>query len=71
VVVGVALLIFGPSKAPELGKSVGQALKSFKKASVEFEKELKSEAADEEKPAEPTEKIVAEKSASEKSSASS
>lgn len=36
-----ALLIFGPKKIPELGKTLGQATKSFRKASSEFEAELK------------------------------
>ena len=31
VVLVLALLIFGPSKLPQLGASLGQALKSFKK----------------------------------------
>mmetsp|Transcript_46380 Transcript_46380/g.77249 ORF Transcript_46380/g.77249 Transcript_46380/m.77249 type:complete len:177 (+) Transcript_46380:33-563(+) len=55
VILGVTLLIFGPSKAPELGKSFGKALKSFKNASKEFEKELSSaeEDEDEEKPEKP------------------
>ena len=28
----VALLIFGPSKLPETGKSIGEAIRGFKKA---------------------------------------
>ena len=28
----VALLVFGPSKLPELGKSLGEAIRGFKKA---------------------------------------
>jgi sec-independent protein translocase protein TatA len=31
VIVLVVLLIFGPSKLPQLGKSVGQMLRGFKK----------------------------------------
>jgi len=31
VVLALALLFFGPSKLPQLGASLGQALKSFKK----------------------------------------
>eukprot|EP00741_Cyanophora_paradoxa_P002682 tig00000615_g2602.t1 len=50
VIVGVGLLIFGPSKAPELGRSVGKALKSFKSASKEFETELNRADEEEEKP---------------------
>jgi sec-independent protein translocase protein TatA len=40
----VALLIFGPKKLPEIGSSLGKAIKSFKQASSEFEAELKREA---------------------------
>lgn len=32
VILGVALLIFGPSKLPALGKSVGEGLREFKKS---------------------------------------
>jgi len=31
VVLALALLFFGPSKLPQLGSSLGQAIKSFKK----------------------------------------
>jgi len=36
----VALLVFGPRKLPELGKSIGRALGEFKKASNDFQKSL-------------------------------
>jgi len=39
---GVALLVFGPKKLPELGKSIGQALGSFKKGLQEAESEVRS-----------------------------
>lgn len=32
----LALLVFGPSKLPELGKMVGRAMREFRKASDEF-----------------------------------
>lgn len=32
VVLAIALLIFGPSKRGELGKSVGEGIRGFKKA---------------------------------------
>ena len=31
IIFGVALLIFGPSKLPQLGKAVGESIKNFKK----------------------------------------
>eukprot|EP01024_Parvocaulis_polyphysoides_P033983 TRINITY_DN3009_c0_g1_i2.p4 TRINITY_DN3009_c0_g1~~TRINITY_DN3009_c0_g1_i2.p4 ORF type:complete len:163 (-),score=10.81 TRINITY_DN3009_c0_g1_i2:293-730(-) len=43
VIAGVSLLIFGPKKLPEIGKSLGSTVKSFQSAAREFEKELKSE----------------------------
>lgn len=32
VLLGIGLLIFGPKKLPELGKSIGEALVNFKKS---------------------------------------
>lgn len=40
----VALLVFGPKKLPEIGRSVGKAIRSFQDASKEFEAEFKREA---------------------------
>lgn len=40
----LALLVFGPKKLPEIGRSLAQALGSFKKAQQEFETEFKKEA---------------------------
>ena len=40
VILILALLIFGPKKLPELGKQLGKTLKSLKKASNEFQKEI-------------------------------
>jgi TatA/E family protein of Tat protein translocase len=43
----VALIIFGPRKLPELGKSLGRGIAEFRKASQEFkttlEREIESE----------------------------
>ena len=39
----VALLIFGPKKLPEIGRSLGKTIKSFQDASKEFEAEIKKE----------------------------
>ena len=38
VIFVVALLVFGPSKLPELGKSLGEAMRGFKKAINDVEK---------------------------------
>jgi sec-independent protein translocase protein TatA len=40
----LALLIFGPKKLPEIGRSVGKAIRSFQDASKEFQDEFKREA---------------------------
>jgi sec-independent protein translocase protein TatA len=40
----LALLVFGPKKLPEIGRSMGKALKGFQEASREFEEEFKKEA---------------------------
>ncbi|MGF1537678.1 MAG: TatA/E family twin arginine-targeting protein translocase [Elainellaceae cyanobacterium] len=40
----VALLVFGPKKLPEIGRSLGKAIRSFQDASKEFESEFKREA---------------------------
>lgn len=36
----VALVIFGPSKLPELGRSVGTAIREFKKATQTITEEV-------------------------------
>ncbi|HEY9640854.1 MAG TPA: TatA/E family twin arginine-targeting protein translocase [Coleofasciculaceae cyanobacterium] len=40
----VALLIFGPKKLPEIGRSLGKTIRGFQEASKEFEAEFKKEA---------------------------
>jgi sec-independent protein translocase protein TatA len=42
VIAGVAALIFGPSKLPELGKGLGKTVKSFQTAANEFKSELEA-----------------------------
>ncbi len=55
----VALLIFGPKKLPEIGRSMGKAIKGFQDASREFESEFKREADRLEQPAPIAEKSPA------------
>jgi sec-independent protein translocase protein TatA len=38
VIVGIALLMFGPKKLPELGKGIGEGIRGFKSAMKEEEK---------------------------------
>ena len=37
VILVIVLIIFGPGKLPELGSSIGKAIKGFKKAMTEAE----------------------------------
>jgi TatA/E family protein of Tat protein translocase len=39
----VALLVFGPRKLPEIGKSIGRGLAEFRRASDELKKTIESE----------------------------
>jgi TatA/E family protein of Tat protein translocase len=39
----VALIVFGPKKLPEIGKSLGRMMNEFKKASSEFRQTLEDE----------------------------
>ena len=39
----VALLVFGPKKLPEIGKSIGKGLSEFKKASEDLKKTIEHE----------------------------
>jgi sec-independent protein translocase protein TatA len=39
VIFGIALLVFGPKKLPELGKGIGQGIRGFKEAMKEQAKE--------------------------------
>ena len=41
VIAVIALLVFGPKKLPELGRSLGKTLKGFQAASSEFEREFR------------------------------
>jgi sec-independent protein translocase protein TatA len=39
VIFGIALLVFGPKKLPELGKGIGEGIRGFKSAMKEKEEE--------------------------------
>jgi TatA/E family protein of Tat protein translocase len=40
VILGMALLLFGPKKLPEIGKGLGLGIKEFKKAGQELTNSL-------------------------------
>jgi sec-independent protein translocase protein TatA len=42
VIAAIGLLVFGPKRLPELGKTLGRTLKGFQSASSEFEKEFRT-----------------------------
>jgi len=42
IVLLIALLLFGPNKLPEVGRSLGNALREFKKATREFGESIES-----------------------------
>ena len=52
VIVVFALLVFGPRRLPEIARSVGKAVREFKKATSEFTEELSLEVEERPKPSE-------------------
>ncbi|MCL5024582.1 MAG: twin-arginine translocase TatA/TatE family subunit [Nitrospirae bacterium] len=43
IILVIALVVFGPSRLPELGKGIGKGIRDFKKALSEDEKEPATE----------------------------
>ncbi|MFO7630423.1 MAG: TatA/E family twin arginine-targeting protein translocase [Prochlorococcaceae cyanobacterium] len=41
VIAAIGLLVFGPKRLPELGKTLGRTIRGFQSASQEFEKEFR------------------------------
>jgi len=68
VIGAVALLVFGPKRLPELGRTLGKTLKGFQSASKEFEREINKAMAEPElsesaaTPLPPSETVVQESS---------
>jgi sec-independent protein translocase protein TatA len=50
LIFGIALLVFGPKKLPELGKGLGEAIRGFKKSLKEGESGPSPGAGDENRP---------------------
>lgn len=42
IMAGLALILFGPKKFPEIGKALGQGLGNFKRALSDAQEEVKS-----------------------------
>jgi TatA/E family protein of Tat protein translocase len=53
IIFTIALIVFGPRKLPELGKSLGKSLAEFKRASNELKNTLEEEIRTEEKRSQP------------------
>jgi sec-independent protein translocase protein TatA len=47
VILLIALLVFGPKRLPEIGKTVGKGLREFRKASQDIKDELSASMSDE------------------------
>ncbi len=43
IILVIALIIFGPRKLPELGKSLGKSINEFKRASADLQNTLEQE----------------------------
>ena len=48
VIAAIALVVFGPKRLPELGRTLGKTLKGIQSASNEFENEIKKAMSEEE-----------------------
>ena len=65
VILIVGLIVFGPSKLPEVGRAIGKALREFRKAQAALSATLNEPLNDPEKKSKP-EKISVEKNSAEK-----
>ncbi|MFC7131996.1 MULTISPECIES: Sec-independent protein translocase subunit TatA/TatB [Salinibaculum] len=54
IILGIAILLFGANKLPELARSSGQAMGEFKKGRQEIETEIREAAAGKESTSEET-----------------
>jgi len=43
IIAGIALLVFGPKKLPELGKGLGESIRGFKSAMAAKDEDPKSD----------------------------
>lgn len=63
VIAAIGLLVFGPKRLPELGKTLGRTIKGFQSASQDFEKEFRTAMTVAEAEAEPENKADAQPAA--------
>ena len=57
IIMALALLVFGPKKLPEIGKSIGNAMREFRKASSEFMDAMHHSEPEQEEPRPPVKSI--------------
>jgi sec-independent protein translocase protein TatA len=50
IILAIVLIVYGPGKLPEVGGAVGKAMREFRKASTDFQDEIKKSAAPESPP---------------------
>lgn len=62
VILVIALIVFGPRKLPELGKSIGKAMGQFRRASEDFKRTWEQEVEIEKTRASLTEPLIKETS---------
>lgn len=46
LILAIALLVFGPKKLPEFGRTIGKSLREFRRATNEVRQELRAELRD-------------------------
>ena len=46
LILAIALIVIGPKKLPDLAKSLGRAMREFKKATEEIKKEINDNSSD-------------------------
>jgi sec-independent protein translocase protein TatA len=54
VILLIALIVFGPKRLPEIGKTVGKGLREFRKATQDIKDEFTQTMDDEDEPARPS-----------------
>ena len=60
VILVIALIVFGPRKLPELGRSLGRSIAEFKKATNEFQNTLEQEIKADAQRSQPTATVAAQ-----------
>jgi sec-independent protein translocase protein TatA len=58
VILAVALIIFGPSRLPEIGKAIGSSIREFREAATSTQEELRKGLEDPKSEADSTQRDV-------------